>query len=247
MINIAVVDDDAEERELLRAYTERICTDYRAENGCPVLYDITCFADGISFVTDYVPKYDIVLLDIEMPILDGLSTARRLRQMDRQISIIFVSVSSRYALSGYEAEAADYLLKPVQYPALANRMRKLIRASEGHSRADIFLNIDDGCVRVNLCDIVYIEKEKHDIVFHLAAGEYRGRMNLKEVEGIFLRNNFIKCNRGCLVNLDAIEKISGGCVYVRGKTLSISRGMAKPFFSQFSEYAAALSKSKRGG
>ena len=178
-----------------------------------------------------------------MPILDGLSTARRLRQMDRQLNIVFISIAAKYAIDGYEVDAADYFTKPIDFAALKERLFKLLKVCDKRRRADIFVAVEDGLARLNLRDVLYVEKEKHDVVFHLVDREYRGRMNLKQVEAMFFRNDFIKCNRGCLVNFDAIEKVSGNSVYVPGKVLLISRGMAKSFQKNFWEYV----RSAQGG
>ena len=172
-----------------------------------------------------------------MPILDGLSTARRLRQMDRQVNIVFISIAAKYAIDGYEVDAADYFTKPIDFAALKERLFKLLKVCDEQRRADIFVAVEDGFARLNLQNILYVEKEQHDVVFHLADSEYHTRMNLKQVEEMFFRHNFIKCNRGCLVNFDAIEKVSRNSVYVRGKVLLISHGMKKSFRENFRNYA----------
>ena len=86
-------------------------------------------------------------------------------------------------------------------------------------------------VKLPLNDILYIDKDFHEIVYHTADGEYSDRKNLKEVEEEFLKYNFIKLNRGCIVNMRAITKFNRECVYLGDKIIPISRAIKKECYS----------------
>ena len=107
MARIAIVEDDAECREQLREYVEHYGQENREE------LEVLCFSDGAELVEGYRPVYDLLLLDIEMPNLDGMTAARRIRQVDSDVLIVFITNMAKYAISGYEVEAPGFMLKPV--------------------------------------------------------------------------------------------------------------------------------------
>ena len=116
MARIAIVEDDPQEAAKLRGYAER----YAAESGKPL--EITLFSDGEDIVTDYRPEYDIIFLDIQMKRLDGMSAAERIRLLDADVVLIFVTNMAQYAIRGYAVDALDFLLKPVPYFAFSQEM-----------------------------------------------------------------------------------------------------------------------------
>lgn len=96
----------------------------------------------MNFVSDYCRVYDVVFMDIEMPFLDGMHAARKLRELDPSVMLVFVTRLASYALAGYEVDAAGYIVKPVEYPSLSRRLDKAVRAmqtrAQGGRRRRIF-------------------------------------------------------------------------------------------------------------
>ena len=107
MIRIALVEDEAEVRAQLQGYVQRHTRQYGTE------FAVTEFADGMELLDDYRPVYDILFLDVEMKHLDGMETARRVRELDRDVIIVFITNMAQYAIGGYAVGALDYVLKPV--------------------------------------------------------------------------------------------------------------------------------------
>ena len=109
MIRIALVEDEAEVRAQLQGYVQRHTRQYGTE------FAVTEFADGMELLDDYRPVYDILFLDVEMKHLDGMETARRVRELDKDVIIVFITNMAQYAIGGYAVGALDYVLKPVPY------------------------------------------------------------------------------------------------------------------------------------
>ena len=110
MIRVAIVEDEAAVREQLAGYVQRCTRQYGT------LFEVTMFTDGLEILEEYRPVYDIIFLDVEMPQLDGMETARRIRAMDSEVQLIFITNMAQYAIKGYAVGALDYVLKPASGP-----------------------------------------------------------------------------------------------------------------------------------
>ena len=111
MLKIAVVEDQTEVRESLCQFIRQ----YAGEQGLQA--EVEPFADGAVIAEGYQPGYDIIFLDVEMPRLGGFGAAERIRAVDPDVVLVFVTNMAQYAIKGYEVDALDYVLKPVSYGA----------------------------------------------------------------------------------------------------------------------------------
>ena len=119
-IRIGVVEDDPASCQLVLDYLNR----YQSETG--EQFTVSVFDDGARIVEKYSPVYDILLLDIEMKEMDGMEAARRIRERDDKVVIIFITAAPQYAISGYEVRALSYLLKPLPWFAFSQELKKSI-------------------------------------------------------------------------------------------------------------------------
>ena len=101
MIRIAMVEDEAAVRKQLQGYIQRYTRQYGTA------FAVTEFSDGVEILDAYRPVYDIVLLDVEMKHLDGMETARRIRELDRDVVLLFITNMAQYAIKGYAVGALD--------------------------------------------------------------------------------------------------------------------------------------------
>lgn len=106
MYQIAIVEDEASIRAQLREYVRR----YGEETGQQL--SVQCFAGGEALLQDYDGRFDLILMDIEMPGADGMQIAHRLRELDSQVILVFITNMAQYAIQGYSVQALDYILKP---------------------------------------------------------------------------------------------------------------------------------------
>ena len=109
MIRVAIVEDDLSCVQQLREYLSR----YQKSSGEDI--EVAVYPDGMAVVEQYRPVFDVLLLDIEMPRLDGMAAAREIRRTDPEVIMIFITNMARYAIKGYEVNALDFVLKPINY------------------------------------------------------------------------------------------------------------------------------------
>ena len=157
---IAVVEDSAQDRAVLDSYLEK----YQQEKNCH--FQITHFSDGDEIALGYKGGYDLILMDIEMTFMDGMSAAEEIRRADPEVLIIFITNSPQYAIKGYAVQALDYILKPLSYYAFCQRMnhvRELLGRRQKH-----FLTVPcaGGVQKLDVSDIYYVEICDHDLLFH---------------------------------------------------------------------------------
>ena len=125
MLNIAIVEDDACALEELRTLCERYFTE-RSEK-----FTIKSFVNGMEFVATFKDEYDIILLDIDMPLLNGMDTAKKIRSIGSRCQIAFITNLTQFVLKGYEVSACGYVLKPVSYDKLKRLLDRMIE-NVGH-------------------------------------------------------------------------------------------------------------------
>ena len=230
MRKIAIVDDEQASRQHLADYALR----YAKE--CEEHLELIQFESGVQFLEQYTPDFELVFLDIEMPGMDGMQTARELRGMDENVCIIFVTNLARYALHGYEVSAFDFLVKPVQYAGFTVRFERALRyISRFKEEKSVVLQFDGVMKKVGLSEISYIESAGPYLVYHTADGPCRVRGALKTAEQELAGDGFLRCNHGYLVNLRHVTDVANDTVIVGGDALKISRHKKKEFISGLTE------------
>ena len=117
MLRIAIVEDNVSDANLLKRYINEFCTENQ------IHYQVDHFESGDAFLENYTKIWNLVLLDIEMPGADGMETARKIREMDEETFLVFVTNMAQYAIRGYEVDAYDFVVKPVQYAPFCMKMK----------------------------------------------------------------------------------------------------------------------------
>ena len=198
---IAICDDSSADRQYLSTLADR----WAADRGHVIR--TAFFSSAEEFLFHYAEEkdYDILLLDIEMGAMDGVTMARTLRRDNETVQIIFVTGYSDYIAEGYEVAALHYLMKPVREDKLFS---VLDRAAEKLSRNETVLNFEVGgeMVRVPIYQIRYADVSGNYVTIH-AAGEVTVKMTLGELEGQ-LDRRFYRAGRSVIVNLTMISRVT---------------------------------------
>ena len=152
MLRAAIVEDEPVYAQLLESYFTRWC----ADKG--ITGSVSVFTNPILFLDPYRAEYQVVFMDIQMPHMNGMEVARKLRALDANVLLIFVTSLAQYAIQGYEVRAFDYVLKPLSYPDFMMKMSRV----EHQMRMDTdepetIISDANGKVKLVLKDILYIE------------------------------------------------------------------------------------------
>lgn len=234
MIRIGIVEDDPASAAVLTDHLHRFEREHDEQ------FQVTTYADGADVVAAYRPDFDILLIDIEMPRLDGFSTAQQIRLVDPDVVIIFITNMTQYAIKGYEVDALSYVVKPVPYFAFAQEIKRSVERLRRRSADYLLLTIDTGVVRVPTDDIVFLESSKHRTTVHTVDGKHSVVAPLKALEAQLDGKHFFRSNSGYLVNLRHVLGVHGSStLLVGGHDLLVSRSRRKALLAALTDYLGA--------
>ena len=231
MMRAAVVDDSVEDAGLIGRYLDKFASEHEIEIEKAVFYA------SFDFLEEYQGEYDVIFLDIEMPGSNGLDVAREIRLSDEAVGIIFITSMAQYAINGYEVNAIDFMVKPVSYYNFSMKLEKAMRFVQSRSTFDLIVNSKDGIRRFSVTDILYIEKDRDDLVFHTKKEMFRERGSIKTIKEKLEGLPFEECTSGCLINLAYVRRVGKDIVILKGDIeLPLSRRQKKKFSQEYISY-----------
>lgn len=194
------------------------------------------YTNPLTFINSFDKnKYDLILLDISMPQMNGIDLARKIREKDEIVKIIFTTSLIQYAIKGYEVNAFDYLLKPISYSSFCLTMERLMKFISNDECIIISKN-KNTTIKIPITSIKYIEVIDHKVIFHTTSEVYSLRDTLDNYIEKLKDHYFSLCNRCYLVNLYYVTKIEESVAYIGETPLSISRAKKKQFVEDLNNY-----------
>lgn len=231
MWRIAIIDDQLSVRTQLQSYFERYQSAHQQQ------FRVSVFENAEMFLNQYKPIYDIVLMDIDMPGVDGLTAAHRLRKLDEQVVLMFITNLAQYAINGYEVNAVDYVIKPVDYAKFEFKLTRALGMVIPRSRPTVLIRTEDGFLSLERDEVTYVEVQGHNLFYHTAGAEvYRTRGSLKQAEEDFTQPQFFTCNKCYILNLAFVEKVRNNIALVAGDEILISRPKKKAFMEALAAF-----------
>ena len=186
-------------------------------------YDIDTFSGGSSLYEAFLKSpFDLVFLDIEMPGIDGITLAKRLRAISENVHIVFLTSHIEYALEGYEVNALRYLVKPVDMNKLGEVL-KYVQDKKNNSR-QIMIREDGEDIVIDISDIIYMESMDKNVRIVTSKREYVTRYNISDYEEELKNSGFLRIHRGYLISLSKVKKIVKNDVVMDG---DISRPVSR--------------------
>lgn len=228
---IAICDDCSRDAE----FVQGILNSWATERQFSTKEEVFLSAESFLFRYSMDKAWDILLLDIEMGNLDGVSLAKRIRQNNETLQIVFITGFSDYISEGYEVSALHYLMKPVKQDKLFTVLDRAVSAIQKAAR-EILLPVGRELVRLQVSKVQYVEAFSHTVAIITEIGIIQVKISISEVEKL-LGDGFVRCHRSYLVGLRHIVRLSRTEVFLEGgKVLPISRSAAPLVHKAFISY-----------
>lgn len=230
MLLAVIVEDDDKAAAELEAYIDR----YAAS--CGEKIRTVRYGDAESFLVGYKTGVDIVFMDIELPDMDGMAAAAKLRERDSLVTIVFVTNMAQFAVKGYSVGAFDFLVKPVTYYGFATMMNRAAAVIHSNKVPEMTVRSSDGLRRVELANVQYIEVLGHKLIYHTDGGDIDGWGSLNDMEQRLAPYHFVRGSNCYLINLRHVTAIDGSIATVSGHELALSRTRRRDFIRALNEY-----------
>ncbi len=234
MQRIAIVEQDTQALEQMNMYIQR----YGRSEG--VELTVEGFDRAERFLSQYKPVYDIIFLSLDLPGSGGMEAAKRLRKLDADVVLVFITAVARQAIRGYEVDALDFVLKPLSYYAFSVKLERALLRVKHRSGKHIMLKTSDGVHRLEIRQIYYLETNSRMLYYHTSAGVFSVRDSLRNAEQSLQEEAFARCNQCYLVNLQHVTDVRDDYVTVAGTQLEISRRNRKSFLESVVAYIGGV-------
>ena len=225
MLRIAVCDD-------MEKFLDRIRETVWQWPERPADLQVEGFADADSLLAAHSNRpFDIILLDVVMPLLNGIEAARELRQFDRTVKIVFLTSSAEFAVDSYTVKANNYLLKPVVPETLYACLRELSEELQANART-VVVKGAKALHHIEVAKIEYLEAQNKHVQFVLSDGTSvtSVRPMYSYEDELLLADGFFKCSRSYIVNIHRVETYQGNEIRMKsGCRIAIARSCHKEF------------------
>ena len=230
MLSIAIVEDSPKDRNALERHIQR----YQKETQQEI--QLNSFDQAEIFLDRYRAVWDVVFMDIMLPGMDGMTAAGKLRKLDSEVALIFVTDMRQYALGGYKVGALDYFIKPVEYYDVKLRLDRISFMKEMRLPS-VFIHMPGaGDLALSSQDIYYVEVMDKELTYHTTKGNFQSRSTgLRKLEESLEPHGFCRCSSSYLVNMKWCRELRDTEVVVAGDVLPLSRGMKTRFVTRLSD------------
>ena len=221
MINIGICEDELHYRVNIKDMLGDILSTYS------INYKIYEFSSGEELLSNYPKDLDILIMDIQMKIINGMDTARKIREFDQNLEIIFMTSFSEFMQEGYEVKAYRYILKPISERKISRNILPCINEIMKKKNNYLSINFNYYLYRIKIVSIVYIETDRPNILIYTNDNKYTTKMSISKIDKILREHGFFRCHNSYIVNLKLVESMNSNTLKIGEKYIPISKYRVK--------------------
>ncbi len=220
MFRIGICEDEKAQRE----YIAKLLEAWQGMSGGKASVDTYASAEQFLFEAEGKAPYNLLLLDIQMGQMNGVELARKVRETDKQVTIVFLTGIKDYAIEGYEVGAVRYLLKPVKETELFALLDQISETAKAQEEDYFFFQTAGVTHRVPFSELLYAEADGHYVCLRTTDKEWKWKENISSLSEALEKKGFFLLRRGLYVNLAKVEQIKKTeCVLENGEVLPVSK------------------------
>jgi len=232
-MKITILEDEKQVSDKIESFIRKYFDETKL--GTPT---VSVFNNGFDLLENYTNDTDVLFMDIQLPGISGMDAAKEIKAKDKNVIIVFITNLAQYAIKGYEVNAFDFILKPIDYDGFKMKLERIV-TEYNHLNEGEYITIKnkEGLIRIPMDSLLYLEVVSHNIVFHTNETQYELRGALQDYVESLSDHYFVLCNKGYLVNLAHVRKVDKlFAVMSDGTQLLISKGKRKTFLEDLNKY-----------
>lgn len=214
-LSIVICDDEFLHRSILKEFLITLLDEELLE------YDLIEYSSGEDLIRDY-NKVDLLFLDIRMSELSGMDVARKIREFDSNVEIIFTTSVEQYVFEAYEVKAYRYLVKPIEYEKFKKEV-KICISDYLAKNGMISINSNKATIKIPIGEILYAEVMKKEVTIYTESKVYTIETSMKRVENKLSNYGFFRCHHSYLVNLNKVNEMRDKSIFINDNEIPVSR------------------------
>lgn len=231
MITVAIVEDELQQMEQLCSFVRK----YQATSKNEL--SLHTYTDGDELLDDFRPgKFNILLMDIQMKRIDGMTAAKKIRALDDNVIIIFITNIVQYAVKGYSVQALDFIVKPIDCDAFAQKLEMAIAQVHKREAATVVIKLLSGFTIFRLDEITCVEIVSRKLFIHTLDKSFQCNETLQGIEEKLNDERFYRCHAAYLVNLQNVRQIDPSDLLVGTRRVPVSRHRHKGLMDALTKY-----------
>lgn len=232
MYKIAVCDDELPVLESIEKYIGDYWVAFHVD------FSIEIFQDGNKLLNS-TSQFDLIFLDIEMPEINGIETARKIRLNDKDIKIVYVTSYSGYALQAFAVHPFDFIVKPVTQENIFHILNEYLDyASQQKPSVMIELRSIVGSIMLNLDEIIafeYVDNRKLKV--YITEKQYEIKGSITEIRQMIQSDSFTSPHKSFIINMKYVKRLSNFIIYMHGGIeIPVAQKKLKEFKAELNHY-----------
>lgn len=217
MIKIGICDDELQYILKIKNIINKLLSEYL------INYTIYEYLSGEELLNNYPKDLDILILDIQMNLINGIETAKEIRKFDENLEIIFMTSFADFMQDGYEVNAYRYLLKPITEEKIIKNILPCIEGVIKKRNNYLTINTKNSVDRIKIDSILYIETDRPNILIHTSDNVYNAKISIYKIEKILKEYGFFRCHNSYIVNLKVVKSMHRNIITINSKEIPISK------------------------